>query len=109
MQNPVDLLGVALKEARLRQHLTQQKLADKLHMNVRTIIEIEHSHSNPRFETVALLARELNLSLDAVLFPETTTSRISKSVIDFFSGKTEKDIQKYLALCQQADLLKDSK
>ena len=45
MQNPVDLLGVALKEARLRQHLTQQKLADKLHMNVRTIIEIEHSHT----------------------------------------------------------------
>ena len=34
-------------------------------MSVRTIIEIELGRSNPRFETVALLAEELNISLDA--------------------------------------------
>ena len=34
------------------------------------------------------------------------SSTVSKSVIDFFSGKTESEIQKYISLCQQADQFK---
>lgn len=42
--------------------MTQKALAERLHMSVRTIIEIEKCKSNPKFETVALLAKELNIS-----------------------------------------------
>ncbi len=75
-------------------------------MSVRTIIEIELGCSNPRF---ALLAEELNISLDAIVFPDTATATVSKSVTDFFAGKSEAEIQKYISLCQQTDAFKTDK
>jgi len=36
-----------------------------------------------------------------------STSNVSKSVIDFFAGKSESEIQKYIALCQQAEALQE--
>lgn len=109
MQNPVDSFGVALRNARKKRNLTQRELANKLHMSVRTIIEAEQGHSNPKFETVALLAKELNISLDAIVFPDSAITPVSKSVVDFFSGKNETEIQKYITLCQQADTFKSEK
>lgn len=109
MQNPVDSFGIALRTARKKRNLTQKELAELLHMSVRTIIEAELGHSNPKFETVALLAKELNISLDAIVFPDSTVTPVSKSVIDFFSEKSETEIQKYIMLCQQADTLKNEK
>ena len=103
MNNPLDLFAWKLRSERKRQHLTQKALAERLHMSVRTIIEIEKCKSNPKFETVALLAKELNISLDAAIFPEMVTGTVSKTVIDFFAGKSEAEIQKYIALCKQAE------
>lgn len=94
---------------RKRQHLTQKALAERLHMSVRTIIEIEECKSNPKFETVALLAKELNISLDAAIFPDMVTGTVSKTVIDFFAGKSEAEIQKYIALCKQAETFQKDK
>ena len=72
-------------------------------MSVLTISEIEQGKINPKFETVALLAKELNISLDAAIFPDMVTRTVSKTVIDFFAGKSEAEIQKYIALCKQAE------
>ena len=77
-------------------------------MSVRTIIELELGRSSPRFETVATIAKELDISLDAVVFQDSKTGRVSKSVVDFFADKSEDEIQKYIALCEQADAFKDS-
>ena len=57
MNNPLDLFAWKLRTERKRQHLTQKALAERLHMSVRTIIEIEKCKSNPKFETVALNER----------------------------------------------------
>ncbi len=107
MENPLDLFADQLRAARIKRNLTQQQLADKVHMSIRTIIEIEHKNSSPRFETVATLAKELDISLDAVVFQDRKSETISKSVADFFYGKSENEIQKYIALCKQADTLKE--
>lgn len=109
MQNPVDSFGTALRIARKKRNLTQKEFAELLHMSVRTIIEAERGHSNPKFETVALLAKELNISLDAIVFPDSKATPVSKSVVDFFSNKSETEIQKYIKLCQQADTLRNDK
>ena len=74
MNNTVDSFAAALRAARAKRHLTQRALADNLHMSVRTIIEIELGRSNPRF---ALLAEELNISLDAIVFPDTASATVS--------------------------------
>lgn len=109
MQNPIDSFGTALRTARKKRNLTQRALAEKLNMSVRTIIEAEQGRSNPKFETVALLAKELNISLDAIVFPDSAVTPVSKTVADFFSGKSETEIQKYITLCQQADAFKTEK
>lgn len=107
MTNVLDLFASTLRSARIKRGLTQRALAERLNMSVRTIIEIERGRSSPKFETVALLARELNISLDSVVFQNMPTNTVSKSVTDFFAGKRESEIQKYIALCRQAEALQE--
>ena len=78
-------------------------------MSVCTIIKIEFGRSNPRFETVALLAGGSNNSLDAIIFPDTAAATGSKTVTSIFTGKSKAEIQKYISLCQQADAFKTDK
>ena len=103
MNNPLDLFAWKVRSERKRQHLTQRKLAERLNMNARTIIDLETCQSNPKFETVALVAKELNISVDAAIFPDMVNQTVSKTVVDFFAGKSEAEIEKYIALCKQAE------
>ena len=105
MNNPLDLFAWKVRSERKRQHLTQRKLAERLNMNARTIIDLETCQSNPKFETVALVAKELNISVDAAIFPDMVNQTVSKTVVDFFAGKSEAEIEKYIALCKQAEAL----
>lgn len=61
------LLGDAVKEERLRRNLSQNALAELVHVSLRTISDIENYNGNPRFENLLLLASYLNLSLDAMI------------------------------------------
>lgn len=106
MQNILDTIACEIKRKRIAAGYTQAQLADKLHMNPRTIIDLEKCRSNPKLETVVLIVRELNISLDSILFPNYASENISKSVVDFFANKSESEIQKYITLCQQADKFK---
>ena len=90
MNNPLDLFAWKLRAERKRQHLTQKALAERLHMSVRTIIEIEKCKSNPKFETVALLAKELNISLDAAIFPDMVTGTVSRQSLISLRGKVRR-------------------
>ena len=96
MNNPLDLFAWKVRSERKRQHLTQRKLAERLNMNARTIIDLETCQSNPKFETVALVAKELNISVDAAIFPDMVNQTVSKTVVDFFAGKSEAEIENIL-------------
>ncbi len=80
MNNLLDSFASAMRSARIKRGLTQRALAERLNMSVR-------------------------VSLDAIVFQNIPTSNVSKSVIDFFAGKSESEIQKYIALCQQVEAL----
>ena len=108
MHNLLDDFASEVRRKRKIVGYTQRHLAEKLHMSIRTIQDLENGISNPKAETVFLIAKELNISIDAILFPELSTSTVSKTVVDFFAGKTESEIQKYISLCQQADQLKNN-
>lgn len=104
MNNVLDVLGRTVREARKKRHLTQRELATKLNMSIRTIIEIENCRSNPKFETVALIADELDINLSVVISPnKMQPGVVPKSVLDFFAGKSESEALQYLLLCKQAD------
>ncbi|MDY3080044.1 MAG: helix-turn-helix transcriptional regulator [Oscillospiraceae bacterium] len=110
MYNPVDGFSKELREKREAAGQTQKGLAAKMGMSHRTIMDTELCRSSPKFETVALLARELDISLDALVFPDRVSPNgIPLCVYDYFKNKTEAQAQKYIALCQQADTLKGDK
>ena len=90
MNSVLDTLGISIREARKNRHLTQRELAAKLNMSVRTIIEIE--------------------KLGAIISPNKAfPGAVSPSVLDFFAGKSEAEVQQYLALCRQADSFRAKK
>jgi DNA-binding XRE family transcriptional regulator len=48
----IDLLGYAIKQARLKRHLTQQQLGDIVGVRKAQISKIENSIKNTRFDTI---------------------------------------------------------
>lgn len=100
MQKTYERLAFAVQNGRKREKITQAKLAEKLHMSIRTIQDIENQKSNPKFETIILICKELNISLDAVIFPETTNTYLSKTIIDFFKNKNDNLSKKYISICE---------
>ena len=80
MNNPLDLFAWKVRSERKRQHLTQKQLAERLGMNPRTIIDLETCQSNPKFETVVLVAKELNISVDAACLQSAINFSISASL-----------------------------
>lgn len=102
----LDQFIAAVRTARQEKRISQQALAGKLNMNKRTILDLENGKSSPRAETAFLIASELNISLDAILFAHNEGSdTVSPAVLEFFSGKTQEESNQYVALCRQAAAL----
>ncbi len=95
-----------LREKREQEKLTQREVAERLNMSTRTILAIATCKSSPRFETVALISEEMNISLDGIVFHDREPQTVAKCVADFFAGKSADESQKYIDLCMSADKLK---
>jgi transcriptional regulator with XRE-family HTH domain len=106
MRNPLDEFGNQLRQCREERGLTQKELAEYMGMSHRTILQAETHQSNPKFETVILLAKEMNISLDSIIFPDTTSPNVvPKCVYDFFKDKTDAEAQRYISICKTIDEL----
>ena len=93
--NFLDLFAQRLREKREQKKITQRELAERLNMCTRTVIEIEKCKSNPKFETVALISEEMDISLDGIVFHDRAPQTVAKCVVDYFAGKSEAESQKY--------------
>ena len=110
MNNPVDEFCLTLRQVRKKKGITQIELAQKLGLNHRTIMDAEALKSNPKFETVAALAKELNISLDAVVFPDSLSpNAVPKCVVDFFQGISEAEAQQFIAICENIRAIQSKK
>lgn len=106
MQTPLDRFGFAVRNAREERRWSQQELAQRLNMNKNTIMEIELGRSNPKGETLFLIAAELHISLDIALYTDATTPNpVSASVLDFFSDKNEDESTSYIRICRQIEAM----
>ena len=54
-------LGDAVREARMNLDLSQNTLAERSHVSLRTISDIETYKANPRFDSLCSLASYLNI------------------------------------------------
>lgn len=102
MQKTYERLAFAVRNGRKRENLTQAELSERLHMSIRTIQDIENQKNNAKFETIVLICKELNISFDAILYPDLPITTVSKTVIDFFKDKSEIESKKYISLCKAA-------
>ena len=102
----LDLLAKAVREAREERGLSQRELARKLSMNTRTIMDLEICRSNPKGETIFLIARELHISLDAIAHAGTSRpNSVSADVLEFFSGKDDAESRDYIDLCESLSVI----
>ena len=106
MQTRLARFGLAVRAAREERKLSQQDLAQKLSMNKNTIMEIELGRSNPKAETIFLIAMELHVSIDAIIFTDKDKpNAVSPAVLSFFSSKTDDESKRYIEVCQQIESL----
>ena len=63
-------LGDAVKRARGRLDLTQGEVADKIDVDVRTILNIENYKGNPKMEVLFPLVRALRIDAREIFNPE---------------------------------------
>lgn len=70
MNQSIKALGSIVRKSRKDKHLSQEALAERIGVCKRTIIEIENSSGNPKFEILCKLVRELDLPIYQVFYPE---------------------------------------
>lgn len=78
MHDYVKNLGTVIRKAREEQGLSQASLAEKLGIDVRTIINIENFRGNPKFEVLCPLITTLRIPADRIFYPGSDTEGASK-------------------------------
>ena len=63
-------LGEAVKTARIKQGLTQKQVTEDLHIDDRTLSNIERDLGNPRLEILYPMIRYLNVDPRDIFYPE---------------------------------------
>lgn len=69
MHDYVKNLGTVIRKAREDQGLSQASLAEKLGIDVRTIINIENFRGNPKLEVLYPLVTTLRIPADRIFYP----------------------------------------
>lgn len=70
MDLDVKVLGAAIRNARLEKKLTQEQLAELAGITSIHLKQLESGRRRPSINVLYKLARMLNISIDAVFFPE---------------------------------------
>ena len=67
--NMKQALAIAVREARTELGLSQEKLAETLNLDTRTILNIEAGRGNPKFEILYPLIPYLKIPADKIFYP----------------------------------------
>ena len=67
MATNYEKLGSKIRELRKETNLTQEQLAEKVNMDVRSIVEIESGKRNPTLKTLSKIAGALKIPLSDLL------------------------------------------
>ena len=101
MYDPMQILGKVVKQARLERGLTQNDVAERIDVDVRTVLKIESQKGNPKMEILFPLIRELQIDPKEVFYPELQQENVALSQFQrFLSQCTEEEIQNLLPICE---------
>lgn len=86
-------IGDAIKKNRQKKGLTQEKLAELLDIAPMYIKHLESGRRTPSVDTLYKTARLLNISIDAIFFPENTeTSEMRSKIVRKLSDLTAHEL-----------------
>ena len=70
MQDIKQVLADVVRESRTKLGLSQEKLAEHLGLDTRTILNIEAGRGNPKFEILYPIITYLKIPADTVFYPD---------------------------------------
>ena len=73
-------LGNAIKEARMKQNLSQEIFAEMIGISPTHLKHIESEHRKPSIEVLFKIAKVLNMSLDNILFLQNTDTDVQRLI-----------------------------
>ena len=101
MHDYMQLLGDAVKKARLDHGLTQNDVADRIDIDVRTVLKIENHKGNPKLEILFPFIRELRIDPNNIFYPELQEDSLTLTQFQrFLSQCSEEEIRKLLPICE---------
>lgn len=104
-ENKLLYLGNRLREIRKENGLTQQQLADRCNLAVKTIQDIEKGKKNTSYETLNALIECLGITAD-MLFPSKVT--VENKVLQHFIGKLQScSLENQMIILNTVDCLAD--
>lgn len=77
MQESKINLANAIREARTKCGLSQEKLAEAVGLSNHAIIKIESGEGNPKFENLYKIVTYLKMPVDRIFYPETENERLN--------------------------------
>lgn len=76
----LESIGLKIKEIRKLKKISQEKLAEMVSMNTRSILRLENAQNIPTIETLGKIAKALNVSIAD--FFETQTTKNKDEIIE---------------------------
>ena len=90
-------LAIAVREARLGLGLSQEKLAEILSFDNRTILNIEAGRGNPKFEKLYPLITYLKIPADKIFYPDSQNPQPNlQKLLTLLSDCTEQEAEDLL-------------
>lgn len=101
MYNYQRILGECVKTERKKRGLTQVQLAELIHSNKRTIIDIENSRGNPKMETLVDLLTFLRIDPYIIFYSEPTLRSAALSQLELtLHDCSEEQIKMLIPICK---------
>ncbi len=102
----LEKIGKRINYYRKQAHLTQEQLAEKVGLSPKHLSRLESGHHNPYFETIIMIAKELDVPIDAFLEDIednyiNTFLQLVKSDISNMSMNQLKMLKKYIELLKE--------
>ena len=88
MSEYAEILGDVVKAKRLELNLTQSEVAEKVDVDVRTILNIENHKGNPKWEVLYPLIRALKIDATMLFYPALNKERDDLTRFYLLLGKS---------------------
>ncbi len=101
MRDIKQVLAKAVRESRLECGISQEKLAEVLGFDTRTILNIEAGRGNPKFDKLYPIITYLKIPANAVFYPESSKENIElQKLITQLNDCTEEEATTLLPAVQ---------